>query len=256
MNRFDIGRRIGSYREKLKLSTQELANRIKRSQATISRIENGKQGITPELLVYIARELGVHPFALLTDQPLRGLNFFPAAAGSAIEITPTLLASALQTGRISQNLQIAQAAAILDIPVDEIQQIESGALQPATERLEKLCALYRLNPAEMKALSEIDQRSPNTSRRLGCLQSLITKIMHLCNQTIPGNEGKTIQDITTIITMAYAEHPHNSPATELGQIINHDPELLSTALQDQKFFSHMKDLLINQDPESRATPGS
>ncbi len=69
MNRFNIGRRIEAYRDRVKMSTQELAGRIKRSQATISRIENGKQGMTFELLACIACELRVHPFALLSDDP-------------------------------------------------------------------------------------------------------------------------------------------------------------------------------------------
>jgi transcriptional regulator with XRE-family HTH domain len=69
MNRYNIGRRIEAYRDRLKMSTQELAGRIHRSQATISRIENGKQGLTFELLSSIASELRVHPFALLADSP-------------------------------------------------------------------------------------------------------------------------------------------------------------------------------------------
>ncbi len=67
MNRYEIGRRIEAYRDRCKMSTQELAGRIRRSQATISRIENGKQGLTFELLATIASELRVHPFALLSD---------------------------------------------------------------------------------------------------------------------------------------------------------------------------------------------
>lgn len=69
MNRFSIGKRIEAYRDRRKMSTQELATRVDRSQATISRIENGKQGLTFELLSRIASELCVHPFALLSDEP-------------------------------------------------------------------------------------------------------------------------------------------------------------------------------------------
>ncbi len=77
MNRFSIGRRIEAYRDRRKMSTQELASRVNRSQATISRIENGKQGLTFELLSRIADELRVHPFALLSDEPFleQFLNF-------------------------------------------------------------------------------------------------------------------------------------------------------------------------------------
>lgn len=81
MNRFDIGKRIEAYRELRKMSTQELAERIGRSQATVSRVENGKQGLSFELLSSIAAELRVHPFALLADDPageMRGENSFRA----------------------------------------------------------------------------------------------------------------------------------------------------------------------------------
>ncbi len=78
MNRFSIGRRIEAYRDRAKMSTQELAGRIKRSQATISRIENGKQGVSFELLACIAAELRVHPFALLSDDPPQIPGLIPA----------------------------------------------------------------------------------------------------------------------------------------------------------------------------------
>ena len=251
MNRFDIGRRIGSYREKLKLSTQELANRIKRSQATISRIENGKQGITPEILVNIARELGVHPFALLTDQPLRHLQDSPSPTNAADDCASTLLAFALQTGRINRDFQFDEAADFLDIPASELHSYESGAAQPDGERLNSLCGLYGLNPAEMQYLAEIDRRSPAFSRRLAGLQGLVEKIMNLCNQAKPGDESKTLRDIHTIIHLAYSENPLpvNSAATELGLIVNSDPELLSTALQEQEFFSHMNNILTGDTLE-------
>lgn len=88
MNRYNIGRRIEAYRDRLKMSTQELAARINRSQATISRIENGKQGLTFELLSAIAEELGVHPFALLADDsPRPDTDDAPSAA--APEMTET-----------------------------------------------------------------------------------------------------------------------------------------------------------------------
>jgi transcriptional regulator with XRE-family HTH domain len=83
MNRYDIGRRIEAYREKRGMSTQELAERIKRSQATISRIENGKQGLTFELLSAVADELRVHPFALLSDDPARELAVLSGAPEAA-----------------------------------------------------------------------------------------------------------------------------------------------------------------------------
>ncbi len=82
MNRYNIGRRIEVYRDRMKMSTQELAGRIHRSQATISRIENGKQGFTFELLSAIAAELQVHPFALLADEPPPA-DAFPRAEKNA-----------------------------------------------------------------------------------------------------------------------------------------------------------------------------
>ncbi len=132
MNRYAIGRRIEAYRDKMKMSTQELAERINRSQATISRIENGKQGLTFELLSRIASELRIHPFALLSDEPLRSSVLLPATGKREGEYAPNLLANALHSGRIRRNLRIDAAAAMVAISQSELESIELALSSPKT----------------------------------------------------------------------------------------------------------------------------
>lgn len=255
MNKYNIGRRIGAYREKMKLSTQELANRIKRSQATISRIENGKQGLTPELLTQIARELRVHPFALLTDEPLRHSILLPVSDGNEDEYVPNLLAFALHAGRVNRNFRGAEAAEILGVPPGELRMIEMGLTHPDDELFEKICRLYGLDPGEMRTLAKIDQDAPDISRRLACLQRLMSKVKHICDRTKPGTEAKAIQDIASVVKMADAEHPlpKDDIITELGLIVEQNPENFAIALQDEDFFAHMKELIkIHESKQTRS----
>jgi len=56
-----IGLRVMKLRERLGLTTTELASKVDMSQAQISRLENGKQGFRSHTLAKIAESLGVKP---------------------------------------------------------------------------------------------------------------------------------------------------------------------------------------------------
>ena len=65
----EIGATIRRLREKLGISTTELARRVGISQPQISRLENGLQGFRSGTLIKIADVLGVPPFRLwMTDE--------------------------------------------------------------------------------------------------------------------------------------------------------------------------------------------
>ncbi len=180
MNRFDIGKRIEAYRDMRKMSTQELARRIDRSQATISRVENGKQGLTFELLSRIAFELGVHPFALLSDEPQRGPMPLPAGAeAQKKESGPNLLANALRGGRVRTGLGIGAAADMLGIGEAEVEAIEGARRFPDDGLLGLMCDLYGLRIGEMRVLRELGAVEPALAGELAYLRRVVSHIHSL-----------------------------------------------------------------------------
>jgi len=63
-----IGKKIGALREKLGITTTELAKRVGISQAQISRLENGKQGFRSKTLDRISKALGVKPIYFFIER--------------------------------------------------------------------------------------------------------------------------------------------------------------------------------------------
>lgn len=199
MNRYNIGRRIETYREKMGLSTQQLAVRINRSQATISRIENGKQGLTPELLTQIARELRVHPFALLSDEPLRQSILIPVPKDNTGEYVPTLLGIAIHSGRVKEKFRIAMAAHLLGVSKSELEMIELGLTQPEDGLLEKISHLFGMNLEELRLLNKMNSEFPELCRKLAYMQQMVAKISYVCQQTEPGKEISALSMISDML---------------------------------------------------------
>lgn len=63
-----IGRKVEALREKLGMTTTELAKKVKISQAQISRLESGKQGFRANTLIRIAEALGVKPVYFFMEE--------------------------------------------------------------------------------------------------------------------------------------------------------------------------------------------
>ncbi len=63
-----IGKKIAALREKLDITTTQLAKRVGISQAQISRLENGKQGFRSKTLDRISKALGVKPMYFFIEQ--------------------------------------------------------------------------------------------------------------------------------------------------------------------------------------------
>ena len=67
-----IGRKISKLREKLGMTTTQLAKRVGISQAQISRLENGKQGFRSKTLERISKALGVKSMYFFIEQDASG----------------------------------------------------------------------------------------------------------------------------------------------------------------------------------------
>lgn len=237
MNRYDIGRRIEAYRDKLKMSTQELAERINRSQATISRIENGKQGLTFELLSRIASELRIHPFALLSDEPLRYSVLLPASGKKDGEYAPSLLANALHSGRLRRKLRIDAAASMLGVSPSELESIELAISCPEDVLLDKICELYGLAPREMRILKRFGDDAPDVARGLAYLQQVFSHVFHMVKQVEPGEERKVLDKIAQMLESADSEYPlpPDASADDIGLFLNRLSMHLVNALRDKEF---------------------
>lgn len=254
MNRHDIGRRIEVYRDKIKMSTQELAQRINRSQATISRIENGKQGLTFELLARIASVLHVHPFALLSDEPLRYSALLPPRVSSGSEeesgeYACTLLANALFGGRVRRGLHRAAAAAMLGVAAGELEIIELSLGSPEDTLLEQLCNLYGLSFEEMRILRRFDEEAPTLSRSMANLQRIFSRMYHMLQQSAPETERQTLDAIARLLESAKNNNPI-PPETD-------DPNTIPSSLS-LPVLSALRDriLRLNGDTDLFPAPGS
>ena len=71
---------IRELRQKLGLSAKKLAERVDTTEATISRIESGKQNLSQTWLQKISQALGVHVTALLDEGPQVGRDIAPVIA--------------------------------------------------------------------------------------------------------------------------------------------------------------------------------
>ena len=237
MNRYDIGRRIEAYRDKVRMSTQDLAERIGRSQATISRIENGKQGLTFELLSSIASELRIHPFALLSDEPLRFSVLLPATGKKEGEYAPNLLANAIHGGRIQRKLRIDSAAEILGVSPSELESIELALSYPEDSLLSRLCELYGLSTAQMRVLKKFGEEAPDAARSLAYLQQLFSHIYHMIQRMEKGEERGVLDKIVELIESADSEYPlpPDSSSDDIGLFLNRLSLHLVNALKDKEF---------------------
>ncbi len=250
MNRFDIGRRIEAYRDKMKMSTQELAERINRSQATISRIENGKQGLTFELLSRIAAELRIHPFALLSDEPLRHSVLLPVRGRRDGEYSPSLLANALHSGRIRRSLRTDAAAAMLGVSASELESIELALSSPEDMLLERMCDLYGLSPRQMRILKRFGEEMPDTARGLAYLQQLFSHIYHMTKQVEAGEERKVLDKITELLGSVDADYPlpPDASSDDVGLFLNRLSMHLVNALKDKDFRGRMLQMAQMDEP--------
>lgn len=251
MNRFAIGRRIEAYRDKLSMSTQELAERIQRSQATISRIENGKQGLTFELLSRIASELRIHPFSLLSDDPVRHSVLLPPPDRKRDGYTPNLLANALHGGRVKRELRIEAAAGLLGLSASELESFELALDCPGDAILGKMCELYGLDAGHMRLLKGFAEAAPDMARGLAYLQQLFSHIRRLVRNIGPGEEGQALDRISRLLDSTDSDYPlpPDSSGDDIGLFLNRLSLHLVSALKDREFRGKIMTLARHEENE-------
>ncbi len=222
MNKYAIGKRIEACRIKLHMSTKELAAKINRSQASISRIENGKQGLSFELLQEIAEALQVHPFTLLSDPPPTVTPHKPAGALPGLRFSPNLLANALRGGRLRRNLSLETVARLLEVSVGELEAQEIGLACPAEAYLERMCELYGLDSAEIRSIKYFGEAVPEFARSLAYLQHLFAQVRHILRQYTAGDDANILQKIRPLFDSAdtYRPLPPYTGNDEAGQLLN------------------------------------
>jgi len=166
MNEAEIGRRVAGFRKRLGLSMQDVAKLTKKSQATISRIENGKQTPTIRIIAKLAAALKVHPFALLSDDPV--WRFAPPETACPDGVR-RLLAYFITEARARQNIPLTEAARYMGMGEGEMEAIESGFSLPSKSVTEALAKLYDETREEWIFLRELEMRHPALSLRLSTL---------------------------------------------------------------------------------------
>jgi len=253
MNRVQIGRRIGQCRTRMGLSTMELARRIGKSQATISRIENGKQNVTLELLATIARTLRIHPFALLSDMPLRHSVLLPPAAVRS-DSPMRILARTLQAARLHTRVDLSTAAGHLGLGVDELEAIEMGYALPDTETLELMADLYGAELALLSELADLERTFPRISERMAVLQHYLAALRQELRQQAPlvssAPELKRLYDDLT----RFLEEPYLATAKQTDAFaINHLTDCLLDALQNPEFHERIE-RLAREWRQAKETP--
>lgn len=185
MERRAIGRRIERARQRLGLSTQQLAQRIDKSQATVSRIENGKQGVTLELLAKIARVLQVHPFALLTDAPLRHAAYWSPALLTRADRPLCMLRALLRAGRERANLSRDLVARQVGLQPAELEAIEQGWSIPTDTVLTQIAELCDLDVHLLRELAMLERDHPHVSQRM----ALMASTLEACRQALDDPDG-------------------------------------------------------------------
>ena len=166
MNEADIGRRVAGFRKRLGLSMQDVAKLTKKSQATISRIESGKQTPTIHIIAKLAAALKVHPFALLSDDPVWRFAPPETARPDGVRL---LLAYFIAEARVRRNIPLAEAARRIEMAESEMEAIESGFSLPSKTVTAALADLYGQSREEWVFLRELEMRHPALSMRLATL---------------------------------------------------------------------------------------
>ena len=168
MKKKNIGRRITEIRRRAGISTNDLAEKVGKSQATISRIENGKQNLTLNLLIAISKALSVHPFQLI------GRDF---AHKPEVENTGCL-GDTLKSARIYHNYSVRTISRRLNRPDSYIAAIENGVIMPEKNELKRFSELYNLNLPLLEELFQLEKKSPHLSKHFAELTTRLSDCIY------------------------------------------------------------------------------
>lgn len=237
MNRVEIGRRIERLRGRIGLSTLQLAEHIGKSQATISRIENGKQGVSIELLSKIAKALRIHPFGLLTDAPLRHSVLLPPTATMRSDAPMRMLARTLESARLRARLDRPSAAGELGISVDELEAMELGYALPDPDALDAMSALYPVDGKLLQALATIERDYPMLSERLASMEHVLGAVLSFLRESSSGEGDSPTTRLRMEVESCLGVHDRLEAAEREASYfsIGHLSDKLLKALQDPEF---------------------
>lgn len=257
INLHDIGQRIAYYRARLEMTTQTLARKVNKSLATISRIENDKQAVSLELLVAIAEVLHVHPFTLLSDEPLAVTELIPTLHKK--EAVPgafaTFIVMRRKMGEFSQEL----AAQAIDIPLEDLRAIEYGVALPSPAAVERMGTLYGVDPAELNALIQLERDAPSLSRRMAAFGDFVLQLIRELDQSGHATEAQRVGRIASFL--ADRQHTPEWAITRISEEQRkyyrtwHLSDVLLNALQDREFHAWVEQLAKEWD-RTRADTGS
>lgn len=177
-----IGALISRARINKKMSTIDLAEKINKSQATVSRIENGKQGINLPLLSRIAKILDVHPFALMGKA---GVDLEGGRNGK-------MLCKMLLGGRMRSKLSVAEVSGILGVDEEAVESFERGDSLPDEMQFEQLCSIYPIDAKVAMQMYTTDMHCPQLSDIMSSMNLVLGECQDLLRE-LPRDKPEVIR---------------------------------------------------------------
>lgn len=226
-----VGQRISKARIKLGMSTQQLAERIGKSQATVSRIENGKQGVTLPLLARIAKVLHTHPFILLGEGSETG--------GPEVQRLTVFLQNILCQSRQRARLTVAQVEEATGIAASRLEGFESGMLLPDEEELHSLVVLYPVDYEFVNQMYIAEQRCPLLVSKLSTMNVLLKECLNTI-RTDGREAGLVAHNLGNRIEHCLEEISNERQGGYFS--LGHISDQLLAALQDEAFHVQVENL--------------
>ncbi|MFH0911767.1 MAG: helix-turn-helix transcriptional regulator [Planctomycetota bacterium] len=260
MNDLQIGRQITALRVQAGISMAQLAEQIGKSQATISRIENGKQGTTIEMIASIAHALQVHPFALLGGTGMSSALSRPRLLGKIRKQSEQggmrYLAQILTRARGRAHLMRETAAEALGIPEADLVAFEEKGKLLDEEILKRMGELYTIDQKEILALAEMQRQFPELSLQLAAMDSLLAVFLHCLREKpeLLSNEAERDSVVRELeLCLGISEQDLLAAERKAHYFsIGHLSDRLLVALQDPEFHAMVEELARNYPgPSSR-----
>jgi transcriptional regulator with XRE-family HTH domain len=255
MNRSHIGERIETLRIHKGFSSQTLAKRIGKSQATVSRIENGKQGVSIEMLERIAKALNTSPYHLLSDLPPRHSTMLPPIGALRSDGPIRMLASTLERGRQRSHLTREAAARELALSPDELEAFELGYAIPDADTRRRMATLYSLDAKVLEELAYLEEHCPLASERMASAEQMLLSLSRMIRGAHGGEESpelrRLIEDVQKLTQVGPEALSAEREASYFS--IGHLSDALLQALQDPAFHEIVERLAAEYTENRNAT---
>lgn len=226
-----VGQRISKARIKLGMSTQQLAERIGKSQATVSRIENGKQGVTLPLLARIAKVLHTHPFILLGEGGETG--------GPEVQRLTVFLQNILCQSRQRARLTIEEVEEATGISAARLEGFERGMLLPDENELHALVVLYPVDYEFVNQMYIAEQRCPLLVSKLSTMNLLLKECLNIVRSG-SRDSGFAAHNLGNRIEHCLEDISNERQGGYFS--LGHISDQLLAALQDEAFHARAEEL--------------